>query len=93
MHAARGAKFLMLPSCAEGLARATRGTMIQMGCTGVSESGPQHPSSSSDRQLPEGKVQTVWKPGPQQVPGHRLGGRHLCHALSASYTPHPLSSL
>ena len=56
MHAARGAKFLMLPSCAEGLARATRGTVIQMGWTGVSESGAPHPSSPSDRQLPEGKV-------------------------------------
>ena len=56
MHAARGAKFLMLPSWAEGLARATRGTVIQLGWTGVSESGAQHPSSPSDRQLPEGKV-------------------------------------
>lgn len=38
MHAVREAKFLMLLSCAEGLARdlarATRGAMIQMGWTG-----------------------------------------------------------
>lgn len=72
MHAVRDAKFLMLLSCAEGLARdpapATRGAMIQMGWTGASESGPQHPSNPSDRELPVGKEGAFWMPGPQWVP-------------------------
>lgn len=62
--------------------------MIQMGCTGVSELGPSTQAANLDRQLPEGKVQTFWKPGPQQVPGYRLGGATSA-MLSAPLTPPP----
>lgn len=74
MHAAREAKSLMLPSCAEGLAGdlawATRGTMIQMGWTAACEPGPLRPARPLDHKPPVAEERALRTPGPQQVPRH-----------------------
>lgn len=78
------AKFLMLPSCVQGLARdlawATRGARIQTGWPGVGVSRPPGLSRPFDRELP---AKQDLRPGPRWD-GHRLDSCSFCPTLVLS---------